>query len=1141
MNNLDLNNFELFLLKSGYITKKIWTSNHSDIFDWSKYNDILLSFEYNQKISTTEASVKYGDKIQWINKIFKTDLTFDELHSQYIHYTSTNISFSCFLNNFIMVEIILNKFYNIINQNNEQDLNKIFTDNIVINDIDLYSPNGNKNLLGLKQKLELIYEKMKKKSNYNNKEVNPYLICIIFLVSMGSTYSVDNQIPQIKNLINLFSTYNKIYTNDINISLILFFSVIICINLCIYSNKKRVNYKFLAYDELNYTNYFYKKFESQKNVNNEIKNDDINDHINLFLFDNDIIKYGGDNFSELLLFQNCLKIFSIYHLSKNQIKLSVYLTIDTIIETLKSFNNDMEINQTNNIQNINCNININYKNNINKINLTNFILLSKNNINKCFSSFNFYELLIKVTNFQEDSQIQAINTKYSELIQNSRKFYLQNSISTFQNDNNKTEQEKNNNKDKDNNPSINYLKKEFNVLYYLLNFYLKNKEIKKNLHFYCFKFRYFKCSIFREPKKEIQLFFDYSSIKEKYLLWYIKDIENLLFLIKLYQEILNTINEYKLYNIIFRVSQSNFRSRHINFFFTIIIKKLSFFIQENKYNRITLYDAKLKSYQDTMYVYIKDNSIKEKTRINSLKEMFNKSIFSNKLKVFNQYLKDLAEDWDIIILGQNIKYHNLIYSNNYNILFLNITSEKNENSVQDMITGSTIGPLTGSIQDNFKSANPYINFNINQNLSIFEYLNIFMYIVNNEEFAEKILDFAEKLKENNNCVLKNKFTLICERFFFEEKIIMNSRIKENNQLYTCFDNYFLVCDTKRDDDVYKYDLYITKNVISIVNYLSEEITNNFLELINSFITVFSCCTELILYMYEKKELDDPYKFYFIQKIKKDYYCFEYKKASIFAKKLKSFDSLMLLNTKKSIPLFCLLAKEQNNEYIVNNDNLLDLFLRLFLNLNKVVKLNQLNENFFEKIHKNMFFQNYDTFTIMTFSYDAFFIFNDLFINNNYLDISKNDKFENCFIIPYEIESQNKINNFKKILENKQADKLIVKNLKIYDYNLTSSFIFNNINELKMNYQKVEFFLEYQDTTKDAYNSIQNKMKYIYKKIKEKNKDKKNIKKLLIKIKEIYYENDNIFFCSGNTTHLINFLSEYNTEKIKKKMSKPQLK
>ena len=92
MDNLDLNNFELFLKKSGYITKKLWTSKNSDIFYLLRYNDILLSFEYNHKISTTEASVKYGDKIQWINKIFKTDLTFDELHSQYIHYTSTNIS-----------------------------------------------------------------------------------------------------------------------------------------------------------------------------------------------------------------------------------------------------------------------------------------------------------------------------------------------------------------------------------------------------------------------------------------------------------------------------------------------------------------------------------------------------------------------------------------------------------------------------------------------------------------------------------------------------------------------------------------------------------------------------------------------------------------------------------------------------------------------------------------------------------------------------------------------------------------------------------------------------------------------------------------------------------------------------------------
>ena len=669
MDNLDINNFESFLVKSGFITKKLWSSKNNDIFDLSKYNDILSSFEYNPKISMTEASVKYGDKIQWMNKIFKTDLTLEELHNQYIHYTSTNISFLCLLNNFIMLEIILKNFDNILNQNNEQDITKIFSDHFIINDIDLYSPTHNKNIMGIKQKLELIYEKIKKKSSYNNKEVNSLLICIIFIISIGSSFSIDSKIPQIKNLMNLFTVYNKIYINDINISLILFLSVIISINLCIYSNKEKSRLKFLVFDEFNYTSYFFKKIDLQKNeIIENNKNNETSEHINLFLFDNDIIKYGGDNFSELLLFQNCLKIFSIYHLSKNQIKLSVYLTIDTIIETLKSFNDDIVINQANNIQNINFKINIHYKTNTNKIKLINTILLSKNNINKCFSSFNFHELLIKVTNFQEESQVQEMNMKYSDLIQKSRKFYIQNSISAFQNNNSdkttSNEPEQNLN---ENNPSIAYLKKEFNVLYYLLTFYQKNKEIKKNLKFYCFKFRFFKCSIFREPKKEMQLFFDYSSIKEKYLLFYLKDIEHLLFLIKLYQEIINTINEFKSYIITFRVSQSNFRSRHINFFFTIIIKKLLFYIQENKFSRITLYDAKLKIYEDTMLVYIKDNSIKEKTRISSLKEMFNMSIFGNKLKVFNQYLKELAEDWDIIILGQNIKYHNLIHSKNINI------------------------------------------------------------------------------------------------------------------------------------------------------------------------------------------------------------------------------------------------------------------------------------------------------------------------------------------------------------------------------------------------------------------------------------------------------------------------------------------
>ena len=108
---LDINNIELFLIQSGYLTQKIWTKENSDFFDWNKANEILLGFEFNENISPTEAAVKYGDKIQWINKIFKNDTTIEEFHRLYNHYTSTNISFIKLINNFIMLEIILKNYY----------------------------------------------------------------------------------------------------------------------------------------------------------------------------------------------------------------------------------------------------------------------------------------------------------------------------------------------------------------------------------------------------------------------------------------------------------------------------------------------------------------------------------------------------------------------------------------------------------------------------------------------------------------------------------------------------------------------------------------------------------------------------------------------------------------------------------------------------------------------------------------------------------------------------------------------------------------------------------------------------------------------------------------------------------------------
>ena len=1136
---LDIKNFELFLINSGYLAPNIWTQNNSDWFDWNKVNEIMLSFEFNEKISATEASVNYGDKIQWMNKIFNTETTFEELHNQYIHYTSTNISFTKFLNCYIMLEIILKTFYNVLNKNNEKNINNIFNEEIVMNDIDLISSLKDKNILGLKQKLQSISSKIKRNPTYNGKDANSKLIIIIFLLSLGSTFSVDKNIPKIENLMNMYTIFNKIYLNDINISLILFFNVILCINLCIYANKKKSHFKNLNFDKKNYETFFYKEFKKKINLEKLTKkvekNDDKKTYISLSIFDNDIIIYKGNDFCELLLFQNYLKIFSIYHFSKNQIKFTINLTVDTIVETLKTFSDKIIINKNSLVNQNNAGLNgdiINKNPIINSIKLSNLLLLSQNNLNKCFATFNFNELLIKVTNFQIENQVMAMNSKYIELIHKTKKLYFQNlipSINEINVDINQTNEETK----VDIKESLDKLTKEFKVINYFLTYYHKNKEAKKNLRFYCFKFNFVKCSIYRKGKKEIQIFFDYSSIKERILLKYMKYINNVLSLIKQYEEVLNNLYEFKSYNIIFRVCQTIFRTDHINFYFSIIIKILAFFVEENKYNRVTLYDSKLKHIQENMCVYIKDNEVTKKSRINYIKDMFNESFFNNKLKVFNKYVKNLAEDWDIIIIGENIKYNNIISWNNANILFLNLIKEVNENSVQTFMAGSSINNIKKSVMNIGSSINPVGEEKSKKikNIANYEYLNIFMYVTSDENFAEKIIKFCEDLKKNNNFELENKITFVCERYFFEEKIIISTRIKGGSkQIYNYVDDYLLTCNKKIEEEFYKYDLYITKNTISVVNHNKQKLTDDFYEIINSFISVLSTCIELVLYILKNKETD-PTKFFYLQRINKEYYLFEYKVANIFIKKLKYFESVLSLNTKKSIPLFCFLIEKNNNDYIETNDCFLDLFLRLFLNLNKVVDEDALNQNFFGKIHKNMFYQNYESFKLMTFSYEAFCGFNEILINNNYLDISKNDKFEICYIMTYEVDQKQKIEKFNKILEYQKNNKLIVKNLKIYDYNLNNTFIFQNINELKMNFLKAEFFIDYH-TSNDIHSLIKNKMLCIYRKLKERKIDKKNIKKILNNVKEFYYQKNSICCFNGTTSDFEKFLIEYNTKLVK---------
>ena len=60
-----------------------------------------------------------------------------------------------------MLELILKNFYTIINKNNEEDINTIFTNKIIMNNIDINSSLIDKNVVGLKQKLDSIFTKIK--------------------------------------------------------------------------------------------------------------------------------------------------------------------------------------------------------------------------------------------------------------------------------------------------------------------------------------------------------------------------------------------------------------------------------------------------------------------------------------------------------------------------------------------------------------------------------------------------------------------------------------------------------------------------------------------------------------------------------------------------------------------------------------------------------------------------------------------------------------------------------------------------------------------------------------------------------------------------------------------------------------------
>ena len=1175
-----INDISTFLYKSGFLSKYLVDKKQIELLESNSKNDIIDIFEYNRSISSLDVSKKYNHLISSINSLFKSDLqyTFETLYYQYLEYTKTNISVNTYLNSLIMLNYIVNNFGNLLNLSDNYNFIQDFQleqkiSIIEINNLD----NINSKNETISSKLEKIYENINKNPIYKDVPVNKYLIILIYLLSLDGKIIIDRDIPNLSNLIAKFSIYNRIYISNIYISIMQYIQMVLIINLYIKSNKSKKN--FLVYN-ISHSNHYYdfainetistpnttniktnnyynktqllstgRQFNYNLNDNNLMKIDDDNQKENnnyeipnCYLFDDEIIHYPDNNGIKLIFFQNFLKFFSFYHLSKNKIKFTMNLSIESICELSKHFINKKE--ESNNdkpdiviFEELDDLL-------LKVMNINDLELLTKDNINIFFNSFNFKEFLIKFMDFKSQQQVEIINNKYLELVSKSNNCYLQEPIISLVNDRKDSKHKTYNIVE---NLTMKDLYVQYNILIYYLEFFHKNKDLKKAPKTIIVKFNTFKF-IFNRENKKIQIFFNFSSIKEKTLFHYLKISSNILKLEQKYEEIISYLKEYKLYDSTIRLYQTNFRSHQVSFFFTLITKKLADFLEDNKYNnKITIIEMKFNSFNPNMQVYIRDENMKQKNRNSKIKEMISNSYYSSKLNVLNNYIDELSQYWNLIVISDKDSDFKLLRTFEDNKIFFYISKDKSS-AIYNSISGDNTTSVSSSNANNEEKKNEG-----------YEYLNVIMYFKNDDQIFEKGLQFMDNLQDDKNSVLEYKTTLICDRFYLESNILTEPRMKKTvKTMYNVIDDLFMIAknikidndgnegeENDQDNDYFNYDVYIADNFIAVSNYhlYDSKKDTNYSKVIFEFLSILSSCVELILYILKNKDIYISKFVYLIRTTKDDYYIFEYKNSNMFIKKVKEFDSLMTLNVKECYPLFCFISKKTETKYTISNDNFYDAYLRLFLNLNKVVETREkLNEIFLQKVHKNIFYEYYDSFLLIAYSFEAFNYFNDFLMKNNYLSITKGEKFDKCFIILSEEISRKK--NYRILLDNlKTNNSIIAKKLILFNFNFIPSYFLSHRKLFFMSYQKAEYLIneEINQVKQKIIPALNNNLAAISKIFYNKNLDKDKIKNIVGRIKNFMVGEDSISLYNSKAKDFENILEDYYKEKAKIKTQKVEMR
>ena len=640
---IDLNDISSFLYSIGYINKQKYNSIQKNKEPLKNYE---MFFEENQNITVTDSSVKYGTLLTEINKLFNTSSSFEEHFQQYRIYTKTNINFASYLNYLILLVYIINKYDDFLNVNSLLTLEKQ-----KLSIIELDSQNNSFN-----SEIDKLYNSLQNKSIYSEKEINPNLIILLFIISLNGRIIINPEENNIKNLITNFSLYNKIYFSNIELGILFYLQINIIIqyfsssNLLSDSSKKQGNKIFNKIDKLNIgandvstrnkrksgilktdiLDKLTKPFTSRNNEKNIINNkteigneinmteyttsnnhihhqinnlneitkennimNEMNNIPNLYLFDNENIKFPNNPHLTIFMIQNYLKLISFYDLCKYNICLLINLTIKNLFvfrEEIENSNSNNEKKNKNEIKNEKDNIikdyyslknysnydfhifeKVNVKS-LKNISLENVTLFIDEIISSCFNNTYINEFCIKIGSLDDEKRLEELFKVYIHLMKKSNIFFIQELqiISHTLIDN----------------LSINDLHLQYNIIFYILEFFVNSKNIKKSHpKILSFKFNTFKININRDLKN-IQLFFDFSKIKEKTIFEYIIKSQKMNILYNKYQSMITLLREFKSYQSKVRLIQSNFRSHQVNFLFSLITKKLVDYIDDIKTSRI---------------------------------------------------------------------------------------------------------------------------------------------------------------------------------------------------------------------------------------------------------------------------------------------------------------------------------------------------------------------------------------------------------------------------------------------------------------------------------------------------------------------------------------------------------------------------